>query len=360
MKIITVVGARPQFIKCAPLSPKLAELGTHKIIHTGQHFDPNMSAIFFEEMQIPKPDYELNISGGDHGAQTGRMIIEIEKILLQERPDVVVVFGDTNSTLAAGLAASKQHIPVFHVEAGLRSFDHKMPEEINRVLTDHLATWLSCPSDKAVEQLSDEGITKNVENTGDIMLDATQYFLKKAGQNQVEEKIDWPINPKEPFALLTLHRASNTDNPTLLRAIFEGLSEANIPMVFPVHPRTRKALAALDIKLSPNIHLVDPVGYMEMLVLIDNARWVITDSGGLQKEAFFLDTQCITLRDTTEWSETVVLGWNELVLSDSETFEEALLLEVLKRPVPDKSDATPYGKGQASEAIVRMLTHFDS
>lgn len=326
MKILTVVGARPQFIKLAPFSKVLRENGVNEIIvHTGQHYDENMNDLFFKELEIPEPDYNLGIGSGNHGEQTGKMLIEIEKIILKENPDLVIVYGDTNSTLAGALAASKLHIKLAHVEAGLRSFNKRMPEEINRVLTDHVSDILFCPTQTAVENLKNEGITKGVYLVGDVMFDALLHFSKISDmKSNILERLN--IKPKE-YYLATIHRAENTDDHERLKNILTAFSKMNEIVVFPIHPRTRKMInyyGVGDLLENDNIKLIDPVGYLDMLKLEKNAKAILTDSGGVQKEAFWLKVPCITLRDETEWIETVDLGWNRLVGSDVEKILEAV------------------------------------
>ena len=296
-KIITVVGARPQFIKAATLSRQFKLFGVDElIIHTGQHFDANMSEVFFDEMEIPRPAYQLDIHGLTHGAMTGKMLEGIEEILLKEKPDAVLVYGDTNSTLAGALAASKLHIPVIHVEAGLRSFNMAMPEEINRILTDRISTVLFCPTDTAVNNLASEGYGKmpiKIIKNGDVMQDAAIYYAARAEQkSSILQQIALP-----KFVLATIHRQENTDSPENLRHIIAGLNEINrqTPVLVPLHPRTRNILAQLNIV--PEFKLIDPVGYFDMIMLLKSCELVITDSGGVQKEAFFFGKHCITLRD---------------------------------------------------------------
>ena len=312
------MGARPQFVKAATLSRQFSLLGVdEKIIHTGQHYDANMSDVFFEEMEIPKPTYNLDIHGVGHGAMTGRMLEGIEEILLNELPDGVLVYGDTNSTLAGALAASKLHIPVVHVEAGLRSFNMQMPEEINRILTDRISDLLLCPTDTAIHNLQREGFnnfnTKIVKN-GDVMQDAAIFYAAKAEEKSNVLK---SINLSR-YILATIHRQENTDSPENLQNIIVGLNEINrqTPVVVPIHPRTRNILAQLNIV--PAFKLIDPVGYFDMIVLIKNCEMVITDSGGVQKEAFFFGKHCITMREQTEWVELVENGFNTLTGSDAE------------------------------------------
>ena len=351
-KIITVVGARPQFIKAATLSRQFKLAGVEElIIHTGQHFDANMSDVFFEEMEIPKPAFQLDIHGLTHGAMTGRMLEGIEEILLKEKPDGLLVYGDTNSTLAGALAASKLHIPVIHVEAGLRSYNMEMPEEINRILTDRISTVLFCPTDTAINNLKREGYDtmpiKIIKN-GDVMQDAAMYYAARA-----EQKSD--IIKKtglQKFVLATIHRQENTDSPSNLKAIIEGLNDINrqVPVVVPIHPRTRNILAQLNIV--PEFKLIEPVGYFDMIMLLKNCELVITDSGGVQKEAFFFGKHCITLREQTEWVELVDHGFNLLVGSDSLKLKAAFEFFKTKH-----SDFTVdlYGKGQAAERAAKEI-----
>jgi UDP-GlcNAc3NAcA epimerase len=326
MKILTVVGARPQFIKLAPFSKILRENGINEIIvHTGQHYDENMNDLFFKELEIPDPDYNLGIGSGNHGEQTGRMLIEIEKIILKEKPNLVIVYGDTNSTLAGALAASKLHIKLAHVEAGLRSFNKRMPEEINRVLTDHVSDILFCPTQTAVENLKNEGITNGVYLVGDVMFDALLHFSKISDmKSNILERLN--INQKE-YYLATIHRAENTDDHERLKNILTAISKMDEIVVFPIHPRTRKMVNYYGLNgllKNNNVKVIDPVGYLDMLKLEKNAKAILTDSGGVQKEAFWLKVPCITLRDETEWIETVNLGWNRLVGSDVEKILEAV------------------------------------
>ncbi len=351
-KIITVVGARPQFIKAATLSRQFQFIGIdEKIIHTGQHFDANMSDVFFEEMEIPRPAYQLDIHGLTHGAMTGRMLEGIEEILLKENPDGVLVYGDTNSTLAGALAASKLHIPVIHVEAGLRSFNMKMPEEINRILTDRISNVLFCPTDTAVNNLKREGFENmpiQIIKNGDVMQDAAIYYAAKAEQkSKILNRISFP-----EFVLATIHRQENTDSPDNLKNIVSGLNEINrqTSVVVPIHPRTRNILAQLNIV--PEFTLIDPVSYFDMIMLLKSCKLVITDSGGVQKEAFFFGKHCITLREQTEWVELVENGLNVLVGSDSIKLKDAF--EYFKTKISDFSSDL-YGKGQAAEKAAKII-----
>lgn len=319
MKVVTVVGARPQFIKCAPVSRELRKVAREVLVHTGQHYDDNMSAVFFRELDIPTPDYNLMVGAGPHGAQTGEMLARIEVTLLKERPDAVVVYGDTNSTLAGALAAVKLHVPVAHVEAGVRSFNRRMPEETNRVLTDHLSTWCFCPTGRAVQNLNREGITEGVHLTGDVMQDAMLENLSLAeGRSTILQ--DLKLEPRSYF-LVTVHRADNTDDPVRLGGIAQALVQLGEvrTVLWPVHPRTRRAIegqALRGVGLS-QIRTIEPVAYFDMLMLERNAAAILTDSGGIQKEAYWLHVPCVTLREETEWMETVESGWNVLVGVDA-------------------------------------------
>jgi UDP-GlcNAc3NAcA epimerase len=315
MKIISIVGARPQFVKLAALSKELRREHQEIILHTGQHYDDELSQAFFSELSIPKPDYNLGIGSAEHGEQTGRMLAGIEEVLLFEKPDLVIVYGDTNSTLAGALAAAKQNVPVAHVEAGLRSFKRSMPEEINRVLTDHVSSLLFCPTPTSVKNLKREGITKGVHLVGDVMYDSLVDHLKVAEKkSSVMKKLN--LRNKE-FYLVTVHRAENTDLKENLEKIARILASLDRKVVFPIHPRTKKKLSQfnlLDRLLAKhNLALIDPVSYLDMLVLTKNARYVLTDSGGVQKEAFFLGTPCLTLREETEWVETLENRSNQIV-----------------------------------------------
>ena len=345
-KIITVVGARPQFIKAATLSRQFKLLGIEeKMIHTGQHFDANMSDVFFVEMEIPKPAYQLDIHGVSHGAMTGRMLEGIEKILMTEKPDGVLVYGDTNSTLAGALAAAKLHIPVIHVEAGLRSFNMEMPEEINRILTDRISNALFCPTDTAVNNLMREGFDNmpvQIIKNGDVMQDAAMYYADKA---QLKSDIIRKAGLNK-FVLATIHRQENTDNPENLKNIIEGLNAIHkeIPVVVPMHPRTRNILAQ-NYQL-PDFTIIDPVGYFDMIMLLKSCEMVITDSGGVQKEAFFFAKHCITLREQTEWVELVDKGFNLLVGSDIDKLRDAF--DFFRNKQSDFS-IDLYGNGKAAE-----------
>ncbi len=349
-RILTIIGARPQFIKASVVSRAIQQAdGMEEVIlHTGQHFDTNMSDIFFNQLNIPRPDIQLDIHGGSHGEMTGRMLAEIEQALLAHKPDRVLVYGDTNSTLAGALAAAKLHIPVAHVEAGLRSFNMQMPEEINRILTDQISDLLFCPTDAAVKNLNNEGFAHKpvqVLQVGDVMQDSALLFAEQASTPAG----DLP----EGFILATLHRAENTDDPDRLATIVSALNEINTklaPVVLPLHPRTRKLIAQHGLEL--NVHLIDPVGYFEMVWLLDHCELVLTDSGGVQKEAFFFGKACVTMRDQTEWVELIHAGANELVGADQGKIIDAANRN-LGRKVQDTLQL--YGGGRAAERIVSEL-----
>lgn len=354
MKVVTVIGARPQFIKAAVVSRAFAEHrpDVHEVmLHTGQHYDANMSDVFFDELAIPPPDHHLGIGGGTHGQNTGRMIEKLEKLMLVENPDWVLVYGDTDSTLAGALAAAKLHIPVAHVEAGLRSFNRQMPEEINRILTDHASTLLFAPTETAVRHLAREGIASAaVQLVGDVMYDAALFYGAKAVQTSTL-LARLSLVPRT-YILATIHRAENTDEPLRLHAILDAFARIDQPVVLPLHPRTRAKLAANTITLPNNVMPIDPVGYLDMVMLEQNAQLIATDSGGVQKEAFFYRVPCVTLRDETEWVELVKAGWNRLAppLSAAGVFEK--IDEALGSA---GALISPYGSGDAAARIVRRL-----
>jgi UDP-GlcNAc3NAcA epimerase len=360
IKIVTIVGARPQFVKAAAVSRVIRTEYDDRIeevlVHTGQHFDENMSKVFFQELDIPEPKYNLEISGGQHGAMTGRMLEAIEKVLLAERPDWVLIYGDTNSTLAGALAAVKLHIPVVHVEAGLRSFNTRMPEEINRILSDRVSTLLFCPTDIAVRNLAAEGITKGVSNVGDVMFDVALHYCDRA-QDQSTVLATLGLRDKE-FVLATCHRAENTDDPVRLREIVAGLQTiaSTMKVVLPLHPRTRQMLAAQGLLGSlGGVVVTDPLPFLDMIALEKSAAVIVTDSGGVQKEAFFFGVPCITVRDETEWVETVELGWNKLVGAS-----QARLVRAFEAIGNGRPDVLPYGNGSAAEDIVRAILAHDA
>jgi len=357
LKIVTIVGARPQFIKAAAVSREILkhpEKIEEVMIHTGQHYDPNMSQVFFDELEIPSPKYNLEISGVGHGAMTGRMLEGIENILLSEKPDWVLIYGDTNSTLAGALAASKLHIPVAHVEAGLRSFNMRMPEEINRILSDRVSTLLLCPTQLAVDNLAQEGITHGVHNVGDVMYDVALYYRERAcRQSTILQALNLA---DDSFVLATCHRAENTDDPARLGAILLALDSLSSQrsVVLPLHPRTRKLIG--DYGLSRHLGrltVTEPLPFLDMVALEQAATAILTDSGGVQKEAFFYGVPCVTMRDETEWVETVDLGWNQLVGACSDSILRAVN-KVIQFP-PAAVDSTPYGRGNAAGEIITRL-----
>jgi UDP-N-acetylglucosamine 2-epimerase len=377
LHVLSIVGARPQFVKAAMVveavrahnrSHKHGRHLHHTLVHTGQHYDHNLSDVFFEQMPLPKPKYNLGVGSATHGKQTGQLLVGIEQVLLQEQPDVVMVYGDTNSTLAGALAASKLGVKVAHVEAGLRSFNRAMPEEINRVLTDHVSDFLYCPTTTAVKHLAEEGITRGVHLSGDVMLDAVLNY------QQVADKRSRILNTlglsEGNYILFTVHRAENTDSEANLVSIFELLAKTPYPMVFPVHPRTRTrtmqvaALQALltTVSHSANVLMIDPVSYLDMLALESHARVVMTDSGGVQKEAYFLGVPCLTLRNETEWVETLEGGWNRLV--DVNSGKAFPLIDSLwnKNGAHPSSSRTlsSFGAGQAAEVLIRQLVESTS
>jgi UDP-N-acetylglucosamine 2-epimerase len=356
MKVVSIVGARPQFIKAAPVSRQLRQEHEEILVHTGQHYDDNMSAVFFGELEIPPPEYELGVGSGTHGMQTGRMLESIEQVLLAERPDWVLVYGDTNSTLAGVLAGVKLHIKAAHVEAGLRSLNRAMPEEINRVVADHLSDLLLCPSQTAVDNLAAEGIVRGVHLIGDVMVDALQH-ASRWGRNR-SDILDRLGLEEGGYLLATVHRAENTDNADRLRRILAAFVDIGEPMVFPIHPRTRAKVAELG-KVSEQeladsaVRLIEPVGYLDMIMLEAAARLILTDSGGVQKEAYWLGVPCITLRHETEWVETIDAGWNTLVGADKD-----LIVQAVESFSPSSLGiARPllYGDGHAASHIVQLL-----
>lgn len=355
-KVLTVIGARPQFIKAAAVSRQIAETpGLNEVlVHTGQHYDANMSDVFFDELEIPRPAHHLGIAGGGHGAMTGRMLAAIEALLLEVRPDLVMVYGDTNSTLAGALAAAKLHIPIAHVEAGLRSFNKRMPEEINRILTDQCADLLLTPTATATQNLLREGVQEaRIVECGDVMFDASLHFGRKADAGQAGPS-RFGLTPGQ-YILATVHRQENTDDPTRLAAILNGLAGVakDLKVVLPLHPRTRARIDAANLtdRLQA-LHIIEPVGYLDMVALEKHAAVVATDSGGVQKEAFFYEVPCITLRDETEWVELVEAGWNKLVVpNDPEVIRKAILQARGARG----ADIAPYGSGNASNIIAERL-----
>lgn len=348
MKVMTIIGARPQFIKAAVVSRALSE---HRpdveeiIVHTGQHYDANMSDVFFDELDIPKPHYNLAVGGGTHGENTGRMIEKLESLMIELEPEWVLVYGDTDSTLAGALAASKLHIPVAHVEAGLRSFNRRMPEEVNRVLTDHVADILFAPTEIGRRNLLNEGITEDkIKLVGDVMYDASLYYKDRARRPMLPSGLHVE---GDDYVLCTIHRAENTDDPTRLRDIFQGLADSSETIILPMHPRTRNKVADQGIEIPFNVWVIDPVGYLEMVWLESHCKCVATDSGGVQKEAYFFGKPCVTLRDETEWVELVEFGVNRLAGADAERISELLLETTAEVSMPEGL----YGHGDTGRSI---------
>lgn len=352
MKILTVVGARPQFIKAASVSSSLSAISnlTEVIVHTGQHYDEAMSGVFFEELGIPAPNYNLGVGGGSHGQNTGRMIEHIEQVLLNEKPDWLLVYGDTDSTLAGAIAACKLNIPIAHIEAGLRSFNRKMPEEMNRILTDHASTHLFAPTQTAIDQLESEGIAReDVTFSGDVMFDTAIHFGNIAAQkSQILSQLNFS---RKEYVLATIHRKENTDNAERLSGIMDGLSRVSCPVILPLHPRTSKKLIEFKIQIPSSVRIIDPVGYLDMALLEQAARVIATDSGGVQKEAFFHGVPCVTLRDETEWTELVAVGANCLAGAEprkiSDFIESMMMTEIPRLNL--------YGQGDASAIIANFF-----
>jgi len=352
VRVASIVGARPQLVKAAVVSRALREQRHEElIIHTGQHYDHNMSAQFFDELHIPAPDYHLGCGSAPHGAQTGRMLEALEEVFMKERFDYVIVYGDTNSTLAGALAAAKLHIPVAHVEAGLRNFDQSMPEEINRVLSDHISSRLFCPTETSRMNLYNEGIARGVELVGDVMYDLllqVQPELDARGEKLLQTLRLAP----QSYALVTVHRAINADDPQAMRGIADGLNRLDMPVIFPVHPRTRARLEHYNITWQEHVRVMEPLGYLDMMALGKTAAHILTDSGGLQKEAFLLGVPCVTLREETEWVETVELGWNVLAGTSWQR-----IIEAVERPRPEPPQQNPFGEGDAAVRIAQNLLH---
>lgn len=353
MRVVTVVGARPQFIKAAPVSAALRVNHEEVLVHTGQHYDHELSELLFRQLEIPEPDYNLEVGSGQHGSQTGLALARVEAVLLERRPDVVLVYGDTNSTLAGALAAAKLRIPVAHVEAGLRSFNRGMPEEVNRVVTDHLSDLLLAPTAAAIANLRQEGIVNGVHWVGDVMYDCAVRWLPEARRRfgQLAEQLEISAGH---YCLVTIHRAENTDNPRRLRSILDALIESGERVVLPVHPRTNALFNEPDLaarlKSAPQVLLMPPVGYLEMLALEAHARFIVTDSGGVQKEGYFVGTPVITVRDQTEWVETVEAGWNMLVGADRRA-----IVDALSKSDRQRRSITDYGDGQAAVRIADLI-----
>lgn len=348
MKIVSIIGARPQFIKAAVVSKEIIKRdGIEEVlVHTGQHYDKNMSKVFFDELEIPKPDYNLGVGSASHAVQTGEMLIKIEKVLMDEKPDWVLVYGDTNSTIAGALAATKLHIKIAHVEAGLRSFNKLMPEEINRITTDRISDLLLVPSQNALTLLEKEGLAENSLFVGDVMFDSILFYQKMAEEKSSLQN----ITDENDFYLATVHRAENTDDKERLQNIFSAFSEMDKPVILPLHPRTRSKLD--KIEYNDNVKIIEPVSYLEMILLLKNSSKVLTDSGGLQKEAYFMQKPCITLRDETEWIETLNGNWNFIVGTDKD-----LILEKISVDTFDEQGEY-YGDGKAGEKIVNALLNY--
>ncbi|AKB30502.1 UDP-N-acetylglucosamine 2-epimerase [Methanosarcina siciliae T4/M] len=351
MKVTSILGVRPQFVKSSVVSRELRKKHEEILIHTGQHYDYQMNKVFFEQLNIPEPDYLLDIGSGSHGYQTGEMLKKIEEVLVKEKPDIVLTYGDTNSTLAGALAASKLHIKTAHVESGLRSFDKSMPEEINRTVTDHCSDILFCPTMTAVENLKKEGIEENVYLTGDVMVDSLLY------NREIAENKSTIINylgiKSKGYLIATIHRASNTDNEENLKNIVDAFSELNETIIFPLHPRTEKFLKKYGLydRLKSSVSLIQPLGFLEFIKLMDHAKMILTDSGGVQKEAYVLKVPCVTLRENTEWVETINDGWNVLVGADKER-----ILETVNSFSPSlNTHCNRFGNGTASANIVSIL-----
>ncbi|NGM69385.1 UDP-N-acetylglucosamine 2-epimerase (non-hydrolyzing) [Natronolimnobius sp. AArcel1] len=350
MRVCSVVGARPQFIKAATVSRKIRDVGEEVLVHTGQHYDKEMSDVFFDELDIPEPEYNLGVESDTHGRQTARMIAELEPVIEETDPDAILLYGDTNSTLAGAIVGSKRDVAVAHVEAGLRSGNRDMPEEINRILTDHASDMCFAPSEDAVGTLANEGIVDGVHWTGDVMYDAILAARERArDSSSILEDLGLE---EDEFILTTVHRASNTDDRGNLEAILDGLASAPVPVVFPAHPRTVDRLETYGLweRANEDLEIIEPQGYLDFVRLLDGAERIVTDSGGVQKEAFFLETRCVTMREETEWTETVDCGWNQLVGPNADLIREALVTDW-------KLDARPqpYGDGSASERIVALL-----
>jgi UDP-N-acetylglucosamine 2-epimerase len=348
MKIVSIVGARPEFIQGSPVSRALRPHHQEILVHTGQHYDYKMSQAFFDELEIPAPDYNLEVGSGQHGQQTAQILARLEEVLLQEQPDLVIIRGDTNSTLAGAIAASKLHIPLAHIEAGERSYDRRMPEEINRVVSDSISNMHFCVSKAAIRNLAKEGVTDCVHWVGDVMYDAMIFNRPIAYRNS--NMVESLGLERGGYALVTVHRAANTDDPVRLGQIVNILNNAPEPVVFPAHPRTRKALTHLGAAFAPHVCVIDPVSYFDMIVLEDNARLIATDSGGVQREAYFLSKPCLTLRDETEWTETVTAGWNRLMPLELNT-----VLEAWQNFTPPTEQPPIFGDGKAGEKIARLI-----
>jgi UDP-N-acetylglucosamine 2-epimerase len=349
MKIVSVVGARPQFVKAAVLSRALRQRHEEVLVHTGQHYDDLMSDVFFRELGLPAPDANLGVGSASHAVQTARMIEALEPLLIQLRPEVVIVYGDTNSTLAGALTAAKLDLPVAHVEAGFRSYDRSMPEEINRVLTDHVSRFLFCVTQASVDCLRREGIERGVYEVGDLMYDSLAAALPRSKAIEDEVLGRYGVGPGA-YYLATVHRPANTDDATALRSICDAFGRLEVPVVLPLHPRTKAALAEAAIEVAANVRAVEPVGYFEMLALERSARAVLSDSGGVRREAYFLGVPSVTLRDSTEWPETLETGWDVLAGTDPDR-----IVAAAQRPRPSKPPQPIFGDGKTSSRIVEVL-----
>ena len=353
-KILTIAGTRPQLVKIAAVSRVLRESFEEVLVNTGQHYDYNMAGVFFDELNIPKPDYDLGIGSDTHGRQTGRMMMAVEEVVEKEKPDAILVYGDTNSTLAGATVASKLHIPIIHIEAGLRSYNKEMPEEINRIMTDHVSTLLFAPTDLAVNNLAKEGITKGVHQVGDVMYDAVLYNMALAEEKHSLK--DYKLNSKE-YVLGTIHRADNTDDKNRLEAILKAFAALGEKVYLPLHPRTRSKIDSYGLngilEQAGNIEIVEPISYLEMLLLERHAKAIVTDSGGVQKEAYFAKVPCITLRDQTEWVETIETGWNQLVNPLEVNLAEKLSNLQAGEPIENL-----YGDGEAAKKIVVIMKSY--
>jgi UDP-GlcNAc3NAcA epimerase len=349
MRTVTIVGARPQFIKAAAISRELRRRHTEILVHTGQHYDYAMSGVFFDGLEVPAPDINLGVGSGRHGEQTGSMLRGIEAVVLEHRPDWVLIYGDTNSTLAGALAAAKLMVPVVHVEAGLRSYNRQMPEEVNRVVADHLSNLLLCPSSTAAANLGAEGITRNVHVVGDVMLDVLNWSKERIAAKPPGILHRYGLEERR-YLLATIHRSENTDDLQRLSSILNAFNAVDEAVIFPVHPRTRKAITSAGYVLRPHVRLIDPLGYFEMVALTGAARMILTDSGGLQKESYWLGVPCLTLRQETEWVETVQAGWNIVVGSDCER-----IVQAVRSFAPPAARAPLYGDGQVAARCVSLL-----
>ncbi len=348
---MTIAGTRPQLVKVAAVSRVLRESFEEVLVNTGQHYDYQMAGVFFDELNIPKPDYDLGIGSDTHGRQTGKMLIAVEEVVEKENPDIILVYGDTNSTLAGAIIASKLHIPLVHIEAGLRSYNKKMPEEINRIMTDHVATLLFAPSDLAVENLAKEGIQQGVHQVGDVMYDAVLYNMEIAEQAHSLENYHLTSGN---YILSTIHRAENTDDPKRLEAILNAFAALDEKVILPLHPRTKSKIDTFGLhsilERASKIEIIEPLSYLEMLLLEKHAKAIVTDSGGVQKEAYFAKVPCITLRDQTEWTETIEAGWNQLVNPLTDNLPEILANIKHGKPIEDL-----YGDGEAAKKIISIM-----